>query len=48
MLEVACGDFDSHDMDYFHNLRNESEKHGITLSSGYGPRAEHNISSINL
>jgi len=45
LLEVACGDFDRHEMDYFYNLRNESEKHGVALSGGYGPRAEHNITS---
>jgi len=47
LLEVACGDFDRHDISYFHNLRNESEKHGIALSGGYGPRAEHNITSTD-
>ena len=45
ILELACGDFDRHDMDYFHALRNEAEKHGMTLSGGYGPIAAHNISS---
>jgi len=47
LLEVACGDFDRHEMDYFYSLRNESEKHGVALSGGYGPRAEHNITSTD-
>ena len=45
LLELACGDFDRHDMDYFYSLKDEAEKHGITLSGGYGPIAAHNISS---
>jgi len=47
ILEVACGDFDKHGIDYFCALRKESEKHGITLTGGYGPIASHNLASTD-
>jgi D-psicose/D-tagatose/L-ribulose 3-epimerase len=47
ILEVACGDFLEHPMPYFEALRAESQKHGVQLTGGYGPRPEHNISSAD-
>ena len=45
VLEVACGAFDRESDDYFRRLRAEAEEHGMLLSGGYGPRAEHNLAS---
>jgi len=45
ILEVACGDFDKQPLSYFTQLREESEKHHIVLTGGYGPRPEHNLAS---
>lgn len=45
ILEVACGDFHNQPDSYFHALRNAAREYDITLTGGYGPRAEHNLAS---
>ena len=47
ILEVTCAGFDKHDLQYFHNLRNASEKHGIILTGGYGADITQNIASAD-
>ena len=45
VLEVACGDFHNQPDSYFHALRDAAKEYDITLTGGYGPRAEHNLAS---
>lgn len=45
ILEVACGDFHNQPETYFRELKAAAEANGITLTGGYGPRPEHNLSS---
>lgn len=45
ILEVACGDFHNQPDAFFHILRDVAEENGISVTGGYGPRAEHNLSS---
>ena len=45
ILEVACHHFLEMEDEYLLRLKTEAEKSGITLTGGYGPDAQHNISS---
>ena len=45
VLEVACGDFHTKDLDYFRKLKEHADEAGIILTGGYGPRPEHNLAS---
>jgi len=45
ILEVACGDFHNQPDDYFRALGQAARASHITLTGGYGPRAEHNLAS---
>jgi D-psicose/D-tagatose/L-ribulose 3-epimerase len=47
ILEVATGGFYKQEDDFFLRLREESEKHQIALTGGYGPDIMHNIASNN-
>lgn len=47
ILEVACHHFLEMDDDYLIQLKKEAETNGIILTGGYGPDAQHNISSAN-
>lgn len=47
VLEVACGAFHKEPDSYFKELRKAAEYHGMLLSGGYGPRAEHNLASTD-
>jgi D-psicose/D-tagatose/L-ribulose 3-epimerase len=45
ILEVACADFHTLPDEYFRRLKSEADTNGVTLTGGYGPRPEHNLSS---
>lgn len=45
ILEVACHHFLDMDDEYLLRLKATAEENGIVLTGGYGPDAEHNISS---
>lgn len=47
ILEVACGSFYKEKEEYFHTLKKAAEDNGIILTGGYGPEADHDISSEN-
>lgn len=45
ILEVGCARFDTMPEKYFKELGKKAEFYGITLTGGYGPVYEHNLSS---
>lgn len=47
ILEVACHHFLDMEDEYLIRLKKEAEEKGILLTGGYGPDAEHNISSAD-
>lgn len=47
ILEVACGEFDKQNDDYFVQLGKAAKDSDIILTGGYGPIAAHNIASAD-
>lgn len=47
ILEVACGDFHRQDDASFRSLATAARENDLILTGGYGPRAEHNLGSVD-
>lgn len=47
VLEVATADFAGKPDSYFTDMRNIAEENGVTLTGGYGPAKENNISTTD-
>lgn len=45
ILEIPAGGFYKEQDEFFYRLREESEKHQISITAGYGPDIAHNIAS---